>query len=156
MVTSSPSHPTRTNSVNQPSPVLPARLAQLPVSRSTIDTTKVDLDNRENQDLSNRPTRSSSLALSPSAVSNPPWHDQPRIFPGLVHEQTRRTSTRSGNDSENIPASLTEGGLNWSVDIDGRNHRGQRAPQRSVHDVDADDVDGNNQTAEHDAASDTA
>lgn len=130
IVSQSPSHPARINSTQQSSPILPARLMQLPLSRSTIDTTNADLDHAEKQGFNNRPTRSSSLILSPSEMDSPYWHGQPKIFPGLVHERTRRTSMRRGSDSDNHPASL-------AGDIDARDQR-QRVQQRSM-EGDADD-----------------
>ncbi len=113
-----PSHPTRINPVTPSSVVLPTRLAKLPLSRSTIAMTGTDFQHPGRQDLSNRPVRASSLILPPSAVSSSYLHGQPKIFPGLVHERSRKTSIRHGSDSENHPASLAGGGTHWSGEID--------------------------------------
>lgn len=133
----SPSYPTQVDSTKQSSPVLPARLTQTLVSRSTTGPTKADFESSGHQGLSNRPSRSSSLVPSPTAMSSSPyWHGQPKIFPGLVHEQTRRTSMRSGSESENYPASLPGGATDWSGEIEARDQgqRGQRGQRRSTTD----------------------
>lgn len=61
-----------------------------------------------------RPGRSSSMILSRAATNNPYWHDQsvePRIFPGLVHEQTRRGSLKRESGSEYDSDIIATGGL---------------------------------------------
>lgn len=62
----------------------------------------------------NRPGRSSSMILSRAATNNPDWHDQnvePRIFPGLVHERTRRGSLKRESGSEYDSDVIATGGL---------------------------------------------
>lgn len=68
-----------------------------------------------------RPTRSSSLIISPYTAKDPHWDDripqshisgtEPRIFPGVVHERTRRNSTRQGSRSEEDADGGTFAGL---------------------------------------------
>ena len=117
MASQSPIQLARINSAKFPSPPIPARLltTQLSplLSQTTVidnDTTKAEPDRAEHQhkdltdDENNRPPRSSSLTMispsaSASAMDTPYWHAQPKIFPGLVHEQTRNTSLRSGSGS---------------------------------------------------------
>lgn len=118
MASQSPIQLARINSAKFPSPQIPARLltTQLSplLSQTAViddDTAKAELDHAEHQqkDLTdndnNRPTRSSSLTMmspsgsvSASAMDTQYWHAQPKIFPGLVHEQTRNTSLRSESD----------------------------------------------------------
>lgn len=50
--------------------------------------------------------RSLSMILPPAAIKKNCWHDEtvePRVFPGLVHEQTRTMGMCHGSDSENEP-----------------------------------------------------
>lgn len=70
-------------------------------------------------------------------MDTPYWHAQPKIFPGLVHEQTRKTTMRSGSDLENHLAAL-------AGEIDARDP-GQRI--RSVEDGEVGDDFG--QAFEH-------
>ena len=148
----SPFYPTQVDSIKQSSPVLPARLTQTFGSQSTVSPIKVDFENSEHQGLSDRPSRSSSLVLSPSAMSSSPyWHGQPKIFPGLVHEQTRRESMRGGSESENYPASLAGGGdgggtTDWSGEIEARD-QGPRRQQRRSTDANEEERANNSDTA---------
>lgn len=85
----------------------PAKLARLSGSHSNID-----MQNGPQED--SRPGRSSSMILSRVATNSPYWHDQsvePRIFPGLVHERTRRGSMKRESGSEYDADVIVTGGL---------------------------------------------
>ena len=47
-----------------------------------------------------------SPSTSASAMDSPYWHAPPKIFPGLVGEQTRKKSLRGGSDPDNHLAAL--------------------------------------------------
>ena len=78
----------------------PSRAAHLPYYNA--DVRNLDLQ-RTGRDRS-RLARSSSMVTSPSQVSGTSWIDgtppPPRMFPGVVHERTRRRSLRQGSNSE--------------------------------------------------------
>ena len=90
-----------------PTPAYPAQTARIPISHSNTDTRTNDTSKSFQGD--GRPMRSSSLMMSYMA-NDPPWDDgisqshvsgaEPRIFPGVVHERTRRNSIRQGSNSE--------------------------------------------------------
>lgn len=79
-----------------------SRAARIPASYSNADVGSLDLQ-RSGRDHS-RPARSSSMIMSPSQANGTSWIDgtppSPRIFPGVVHERTRRGSLRQGSSSE--------------------------------------------------------
>ena len=79
-----------------------SRAARIPASYSNADVGSLDLQ-RSGRDHS-RPARSSSIIMSPSPANSTSWIDgtppPPRIFPGVVHERTRRGSLRKGSSSE--------------------------------------------------------
>lgn len=56
-----------------------------------------------------RSARSSSIIVSPSQTNGTSWIEgtppPPRMFPGVVHERTRRGSLRQGSSSEKDPNS---------------------------------------------------
>lgn len=62
--------------------------------------------------------------MSPYTAKDPHWDDgisqshisgaEPRIFPGVVHERTRRNSTRQGSSSEKDADGGTFAGLRLS------------------------------------------
>ncbi|SLM40687.1 amp deaminase 3 [Lasallia pustulata] len=91
-----------------PTPAYPAHTARIPISHSNIDTRTTDTSKSFQGD--GRPLRSSSLMMSPYMANDPPWDDgisqshvsgaEPRIFPGVVHERTRKNSIRQGSNSE--------------------------------------------------------
>ena len=78
----------------------PSRAAHLPYF--SADVRNLDLQ-RTGRDRS-RLARSSSMITSPSQVNGTFWIDgtppPPRMFPGVVHERTRRRSLRQGSSSE--------------------------------------------------------
>lgn len=79
----------------------PAKLARLSGSHSNIDIRDIDIQNIPQED--SRPGQSSSTILPRAVTNNPYWNDQsvePRIFPGLVHERTRRGSLKRESGSE--------------------------------------------------------
>lgn len=79
---------------------LPLRAARVPAYSSNIDVKGSDLQSTARDD--SRPVRYSSMILSPSNSTY--WTDvtppPPKIFPGVVHERTRRGSVRQGSNSE--------------------------------------------------------
>lgn len=78
------------------------RAAPIPGSYSNADVRSLDLQ-RTGRDHS-RPARSSSMIMSPSQANGTSWIDgappPPRMFPGVVHERTRRGSLRQGSSLE--------------------------------------------------------
>lgn len=102
--TPEPQSPSSLMRTSHPSP---AKLARLSGSHS-----KIDMQNGPQEDI--RPGRSSSMILSRGVTNNPYWHDQsvePRIFPGLVHERTRRGSLKRESGSEYDADVIVTGGL---------------------------------------------
>lgn len=90
----------------------PAKLARLSGSHSNTDMRNIDMQNVPQED--SRSGRSSSMILSRAVSNNTYWHDQsvePRIFPGLVHEQTRRGSLKREGGSEYDSDVIAIGGL---------------------------------------------
>ena len=75
---------------------LPTR-TRIPASYSNSDVRGLDTQ-RARQSPSKPPARSSSMITSTSWIDGAP--SQPRIFPGVVHERTRRGSVRQGSSSE--------------------------------------------------------
>ena len=73
-----------------------------------------------------RPARSSSVIISPSQANGTSWVDSqpppPRMFPGVVHERTRRGSLRKGSSSEkdatatNFNVTIAPRSLPWEQD----------------------------------------
>ena len=80
----------------------PLRASRMVVSHSNADVRSLDLQ-RIGRDHS-RPARSSSMITSPLQVNGTSWIDgtppPPRMFPGVVHERTRRGSLRQTSISE--------------------------------------------------------
>lgn len=101
-----------------------SRTTRIPASYSNADVRSLDLQ-RTGRDHS-RPVRSSSMIVSPSQANGASWIDgmppPPRIFPGVVHERTRRGSLRQGSSSEkdadatNINATTELKPLPWGQD----------------------------------------
>lgn len=90
----------------------PAKLARLPGSHSNID-----IENQNVLQEESRPRRSTSMILSRVTPKNSYRHDQsaePRIFPGLVHERTRRGSVKRENGSEYDSDVIASAGLGGS------------------------------------------
>ena len=85
-----------------PSRRISTRAAPVHASCSNADVRSPDLE-RRGRDLS-RAAKSSSVLTSPSQANSPAWIDgtspPPRMFPGVVHERTRRGSLRQGSHSE--------------------------------------------------------
>lgn len=93
----------------------PAKLARLSGSQSNTEIRNIDMQNVPQED--NRSGRSSSIISSRAASNNTYWHDQsvePRIFPGLVHERTRRGSLKRESGSEYDSDAIAIGGLGGS------------------------------------------
>ncbi len=80
----------------------PSRAARIPASYPNADGRS--LDSQRTGRNHSRPARSSSLVISPPQANGTAWIDgtppPPRIFPGVVHERTRRGSLRQGSSSE--------------------------------------------------------
>ena len=91
-----------------PSPVVemhscqgnPSCAAHLPYYNADVRNLDLQRTGRDRGRLA----RSSSVVTSPSQVNGTSWIDgtppPPRMFPGVVHERTRRKSVRQGSNSE--------------------------------------------------------
>ena len=81
------------------SPTFPTRAARIPTSFSSKDMRT--LDRHTSVGANQRPTSSSFVNGSISGAEN--WgdgiHAEPRIFPGVVHERSRRKSLKAGSTS---------------------------------------------------------
>lgn len=84
--------PSRTASLRLPAPQSLNAAPRIPKSQSNIDMTPMD-GSYATQNLKT-PTRSSSMIWSDAA------NTAPKMFPGLVHERTRRNSVRQNNGPE--------------------------------------------------------
>lgn len=101
-----------------------SRATRIAASYSNADVRSLDLQ-RTGRDHS-RPARSASMIMSPSQANAASWIDgmppPPRIFPGVVHERTRRGSLRQGSSSEkdadatNVSAITAPKPLPWGQD----------------------------------------
>ena len=80
----------------------PSRATRMPASYSNADVRSLDIQRTGREHT--RPVRSSSMIMSPSQANGTSWIDgtppPPRMFPGVVHERTRRGSLRQGSTSE--------------------------------------------------------
>jgi len=90
-------------------PNFPAQQARLPQSHSHGDVSSLQNQGRPPSRDEKMP-RSASMILTPGGSTNGGWVDgmahlqiaEPKIFPGVVQERTRRNSLRHGSSSENI------------------------------------------------------
>lgn len=97
------------------------------VPYSNADVRSLELQ-RTGRDHS-RPATSSSMIMSPTQANSTSWIDgtsqPPRMFPGVVHERTRRGSLRQGSSSEkdanatNAKATTAPRPLPWEQDDKG-------------------------------------
>ena len=91
-----------TSAAAHSSQTCPSRAPRMPASYSNADVRSLDLQ-RTGREHS-RPVRSASMIMSPSQANGTSWIDgmppPPRMFPGVVHERTRRGSLRQGSSSE--------------------------------------------------------
>lgn len=98
LIRAPPTSATATHSTQTRSP----RAAPTPAAYSNADVRSVDF-HRTGRDH-NRPARSLSMIMSSSQANGTSWIDgtspPPRMFPGVVHERTRRGSLRQGSNSE--------------------------------------------------------
>lgn len=93
--------------VPHPPVVHPAQVARIPMSYSNVDTTAL---NKQPTEQDRKPIRSSSMTTSTGTTSGHHLADAmgqmridgaaPRMFPGVVHERTRRGSVKQGSSSE--------------------------------------------------------
>lgn len=95
-------------SMAHPPVVYPAQAARIPVSYSSVDTTTPNKQPKEQPTEQHRnPIRSSSMTTTTGGQNLVDVMGQmhidgaaPRMFPGVVHERTRRGSVRQGSSSE--------------------------------------------------------
>ena len=78
----------------------PSRAAHLPYYNAEVRNLELQRTGRDGSRLA----RSSSMITSPSQINGTSWIDgtppPPRMFPGVVHERTRRRSLLQGSISE--------------------------------------------------------
>ena len=115
--------PTKSPTALRSSQSRSSRAPPTPAYYSNADARALDL--RPGRDHS-RPARSSSVIMSPSQAIGTSWVDSPppppRMFPGVVHERTRRGSLRKGCSSEkdatatNSNVTIAPRSLTWEQD----------------------------------------
>lgn len=96
---------------NPAAPNFPAQQARIPQPYSHADVSTLN-NPVPPPSRDGKPSRSPSMIMTPGGSTSFPWADgishmhigsaEPRIFPGVVHERTRRNSLRQGAGSESL------------------------------------------------------
>jgi hypothetical protein len=82
-----------------------AKVARVPISKSSTDMESLQLPPQRNRAMS----RSASIIMSPAEQANFVSHmspHEPRLFPGVIHQRTRRDSMRASAATQDSMGTL--------------------------------------------------